>query len=260
MASVNENFLKLQAGYLFPEIGRRTREFQDSHPDVKIYKLGIGNTTEPLVPTVIEAMHKAVDDLSKRETYNGYGPEQGYQELREKISEVKYKQREVDILPEEVFVSDGAKPDCANILELFKVGKVGMQDPSYPVYVDSCVMDGWTGEAMKNSQYEGIIYMSCTEQNSFIPNPPEEKVDLMYLCFPNNPTGAVATKAELKKFVDYAIENEAVIVYDAAYEPFIRDKNIPHSIYEVSGAKECAIEINSFSKWAGFTGVRCGWT
>jgi LL-diaminopimelate aminotransferase len=259
MVKINENYNKLAAGYLFPEIAKRTKEFLEKNPGAEIKKLGIGNTTEALSEKVIEGLHLGVDNLSKNETYLGYGDEQGSTVLREKIAEF-YGIRGVKILADEVFVSDGAKPDSANIQSIFsKEAIVAVQDPAYPVYVDTNVIAGRTGQ-VKEGLYEGLVYMPCKEENNFFPSVPEKKVDLIYLCSPNNPTGAVAKKEQLKQFVDYAIENKAVIIFDAAYASFISDASLPKSIYEIEGAKKCAIEINSFSKSAGFTGVRLGWT
>jgi len=259
MAKINTNYDKLAAGYLFPEIAKRTKAFLEANPGAEVMKLGIGNTTEPLTKTTLEGLHKGVDKLSTVKDYSGYGDEQGNTALREAIAK-KYKEYNVEIDPLEVFVSDGAKPDSSNIQSIFsKDNIVAVQDPAYPVYVDTNVIAGRTGES-KDGQYAGLVYMSCTEENCFFPKPPTTKVDLIYLCSPNNPTGAVATKKQLKEFINYAKENKAVIIFDAAYSEFITDDSLPKSIYEIEGAKECAIEINSFSKSAGFTGVRLGWT
>ncbi|WP_136524172.1 LL-diaminopimelate aminotransferase [Geomonas ferrireducens] len=259
MAKINDNYLKLKAGYLFPEIGRRVRAFAAANPEAKVIRLGIGDVTRPLAPAVIKAFHEAVDDLATVENFAGYGPEQGYDWLINAIIEKSYKPLGVDLKTEEMFVSDGSKCDCANILDIFALDNVvAIGDPVYPVYNDTNVMIGRTGEADEKGYYKGIVYLPCTEENGFIPSLPTGKVDIIYLCFPNNPTGTVASKAELKKWVDYALANDAVIFYDAAYEAFITDPSIPHSIYEVEGAKKCAIEFRSFSKTAGFTGVRCG--
>lgn len=261
MAIINENFLKLQAGYLFPEISRRVRAFQAQNPDTRIISLGIGDTTQPLPPAIIGAMKKAVDDMAEPTTFKGYGPERGYDFLINAIIENDFKARGVDLDPDEVFISDGAKCDTANIQDIFGAGNiVAVTDPVYPVYVDTAVMAGRTGPANDNGQYEKIVYMPCTAENAFIPDLPTKPVDLIYLCFPNNPTGAVATKEVLKRWVDFAHNNNAVILFDAAYEAFISDPDIPHSIYEVDGAKQVAIEFRSFSKTAGFTGVRCAFT
>ena len=261
MIHVNENFLKLKAGYLFPEIGRRVSAFAEANPDAPIIKLGIGDVTEPLVPAVVEAMHKAVDEMATHQGLHGYGPEQGYAFLREAIAENDFKPRRANVAADEIFVSDGAKCDTGNMQEIFGVDNViAVTDPVYPVYVDTNVMAGRTGESDDSGRYGSIVYMPCTAENNFVPELPSESVDMIYLCYPNNPTGAVATKPQLKKWVDYAIKNKAVILYDAAYESFIRDDSIPHSIYEIEGARKVAIEFRSFSKTAGFTGVRCGFT
>ena len=259
MARINDSYLKLQAGYLFPEIGRRVKAFTDANADAQVIRLGIGDVTLPLAPTVLKAFHEGVDDMAKGETFHGYGPEQGYDWLSRIIIDKAYKPLGVDLKTSEVFISDGSKCDCANILDIFDLGnKVAICDPVYPVYNDTNVMVGRTGQADDKGYYEGIHYMPCTGANNFTPSIPNEKVDVIYLCYPNNPTGAVATKADLKKWVDYALANDAVILFDAAYEAFITEAEIPHSIYEVEGARECAIEFRSFSKTAGFTGVRCG--
>jgi LL-diaminopimelate aminotransferase len=259
MARINDSYLKLQAGYLFPEIGRRVKAFTDANTDAQVIRLGIGDVTLPLAPAVLKAFHEGVDDMAKGETFHGYGPEQGYDWLSQVIIDKAYKPLGVDLKTSEVFISDGSKCDCANILDIFDLGnKVAICDPVYPVYNDTNVMVGRTGQADDKGYYEGIHYMPCTGANNFTPSIPNEKVDVIYLCYPNNPTGAVATKADLKKWVDYALANDAVILFDAAYEAFITEAEIPHSIYEVEGARECAIEFRSFSKTAGFTGVRCG--
>ncbi len=262
MIKINENFLKLQAGYLFPEIGRRKRAFQQANPDAKIISMGIGDVTQPLAPAVIKAMKKAVDEMGRKETFKGYDDGGiGYEFLRKAISENDFKARGADIDIDEIIVSDGAKCDTGNIQEIFGLDNiVAVSDPVYPVYVDTNVMAGRTGRAAGQGRYEGIVYMPCTEENNFVPELPKEKVDLIYLCFPNNPTGAVATKEQLSKWVDYARQNKAIILFDAAYEEYISDPDIPHSIYEIEGAKETAIEFRSFSKTAGFTGVRCAFT
>jgi LL-diaminopimelate aminotransferase len=262
MARINENFLKLQAGYLFPEIGRRKRAFQDANPGAKIISMGIGDVTQPLAPAVIEAMRRAVDEMGRAETFRGYDDGGvGHEFLRQAISENDYKARGVEIDTDEIIVSDGAKCDTGNMQEIFGLDNVvAVSDPVYPVYVDTNVMAGRTGTAAGQGRYEGIVYMPCTEQNNFVPEPPGEKVDLIYLCFPNNPTGAVATKQQLSQWVEYAHRNKAIILFDAAYEAFISEPSVPHSIYEIDGAKEVAIEFRSFSKTAGFTGVRCAFT
>jgi LL-diaminopimelate aminotransferase len=259
MAKINDNYLKLKAGYLFPEIGRRVRAFAEANPTAKVIRLGIGDVTRPLAPAVITAFHAAVDDLATTDQFAGYGPEQGYDWLIDAIIEKSYKPLGVSLKTEEMFISDGSKCDCANILDIFALDNVvAIGDPVYPVYNDTNVMIGRTGDANEKGYYKGIVYLPCTEANHFIPALPTEKVDIIYLCFPNNPTGTVASRAELKKWVDYANAHDAVIFYDAAYEAFITDPAIPHSIYEIEGAKKCAIEFRSFSKTAGFTGVRCG--
>jgi LL-diaminopimelate aminotransferase len=262
MATVNENFLKLQAGYLFPEIGKRRRAFQQAHPEVKIISMGIGDVTQPLAPAVIDAMHKAVGEMGEKETFHGYDDDGiGYLFLREAISKNDFQARGVAIEPDEIFVSDGAKSDTANIQELFGLDSiVAVPDPVYPVYVDSNVMAGRTGPMAGQGIYQKIVYMPAVVKNKFVPDLPAEKADIIYLCFPNNPTGAVATKAQLQPWVDYARKKRAIILFDAAYEAFISDAEIPHSIYEIAGAKEVAIEFRSFSKTAGFTGVRCAFT
>ena len=261
MALINENYLKLQAGYLFPEIGRRVSEFIDANPDKKVIKMGIGDVTQPLVPSVIKAFHEGVDEMAKGETFKGYGPEQGYAFLREAIAKNSYQDNGIDISADEIFISDGSKCDTGNIQEIFGAeNKIAICDPVYPVYADTTVMAGKTGVCKENGYYDGIIYMPCTKENHFIPELPSEKPDLIFLCYPNNPTGTVATKEELKKWVDYAAENKAIILYDAAYEAFITEDGIPRSIYEIEGAKKVAIEFRSFSKTAGFTGTRCAYT
>jgi LL-diaminopimelate aminotransferase len=259
MAHINDNYLKLQAGYLFPEIGRRVREFSAANPAAEVIRLGIGDVTRPLAPAVLQAFHAAVDDLGTSENFAGYGPEQGYDWLSQVIIEKSYKPLGVNLKTSEMFISDGSKCDCANILDIFALDNVvAIGDPVYPVYNDTNVMIGRTGNADEKGYYKGIVYMPVTEANNFVPELPKEKVDIIYLCFPNNPTGTVATKAELKRWVDYANSNNAIILFDAAYEAFITTPGIPHSIYEIEGAKNCAIEFRSFSKTAGFTGVRCG--
>ena len=259
MARINDSYLKLQAGYLFPEIGRRVKEFTDANPKASVIRLGIGDVTLPLAPAVLKAFHDGVDDMARGESFHGYGPEQGYDWLSQGIIDKAYKPLGVDLKTSEVFISDGSKCDCANILDIFDLGnKVAICDPVYPVYNDTNVMVGRTGEADDKGYYAGIHYMPCTGANNFTPAIPSEKVDVIYLCYPNNPTGVVATRDDLKKWVDYALANDAVILFDAAYEAFITEADIPHSIYEIEGARECAIEFRSFSKTAGFTGVRCG--
>ena len=261
MVQVNENYLKLKAGYLFPEIAKRVKIYSQSNKSAEIIKLGIGDVTEPLPRACIEAMGKALDDMGTAKGFRGYGPEQGYSWLREKISEHDFISRGCQISPEEIFVSDGSKCDSSNILDILgKDNSIAVTDPVYPVYVDSNVMTGRTGDALENGTYQGLTYLAINEGNNFLPELPEKKVDILYLCFPNNPTGATINKAELKKWVDYALQNKSLILFDAAYEAFIQDNDIPHSIYEIEGAKDCAIEFRSFSKNAGFTGVRCAFT
>lgn len=261
MARVNENYLKLKAGYLFPEIGRRVKAFAQANPGARIIRLGIGDVTLPLVPAVIEAFHAGVEDLARAETFRGYGPEQGYDFLLEALAQKAYRPLGANVKPSEIFVSDGSKCDVANILDVFDLGNtVAICDPVYPVYNDTNVMVGRTGEADEKGYYRGIVYLPCREENGFLPALPEGRVDLVYLCFPNNPTGAVAPRAELARWVEYALAHEAVLLFDAAYEAFITEPGIPHSIYEIPGAERCAIEFRSFSKTAGFTGVRCGLT
>lgn len=261
MALINENYLKLQAGYLFPEIGRRVNEFIAANPDKKVIKMGIGDVTQPLVPSVIKAFHEGVDEMAKGETFKGYGPEQGYAFLREAIAKNSYQATGVNISANEIFISDGSKCDTGNIQEIFgSDNKIAICDPVYPVYADTTVMSGKTGTCQANGYYDGIIYMPCTAENGFTPELPTETPDLIFLCYPNNPTGTVASKEELKKWVDYATENNAIILYDAAYEAFITNDEIPRSIYEIEGAKKVAIEFRSFSKTAGFTGTRLAFT
>ncbi|MBI9016472.1 MAG: LL-diaminopimelate aminotransferase [Phycisphaerae bacterium] len=261
MIKINENYLKLKAGYLFPEIGRRTAAFKKANPDANIIRLGIGDVTMPLPPAIIEGFHAGVDEMADAGTFKGYGPEQGYEFLAKAIIDNDYTTRGVQLDTSEVFISDGSKCDTGNIQEIFGIDNViAVTDPVYPVYVDTNVMAGRTGQANDKGQYEGLVYLPCTPENNFSPAPPTEPVDLIYLCYPNNPTGAVASKADLKKWVDYAIANKAIILFDAAYEAFISDPEIPHSIFEIEGARQCAIEFRSFSKTAGFTGTRCAFT
>ena len=263
MAHLNEHYLKLKAGYLFPEIARRVRQFSEEDPEQgkSLVRCGIGDVTEALPPAVIEAMHRAIDELASRETFRGYGPEQGYEFLRHAIAENEYRKRSIDIAEDEIFVSDGSKCDCGNILDIFShQNRIAVVDPVYPVYVDTNVMVGHTGPADPSGAYEGLVYLPCTKNNGFVPEIPSERVDLVYLCFPNNPTGSVATRGQLECWVNYALSAGAIIFYDAAYEAYITDPEIPHSIYEIPGALECAIEFRSFSKNGGFTGVRCGFT
>ena len=253
MIRINDNYLNLQDSYLFSTIAKKVAEFSKNNPDKRIIKLGIGDVTRPIVPKVIEAMHKAVDEMGNPETFKGYGPEQGYEFLREKIVKYDFESRGVNIDPEEIFVSDGAKSDCGNIGDILDIGnKVAITDPVYPVYLDTNVMAGRSGTYNKETgMYENIVYIPVTSKNNFIPECPKEKVDMIYLCLPNNPTGTTLTKEELKKWVDYAKENNSIILFDAAYEKFIHNDKLPHSIYEVEGAKEVAIEFRSFSKQQG---------
>ena len=261
MAQINDNYLKLQAGYLFPEIGRRVRTFCEANPDADVIKMGIGDVTQPLVPAIIKAMHDGVDEMANKDTFRGYGPEQGYDFLREAIAKNDFADRGIDISADEIFVSDGSKCDSGNILDIFgSDNKIAVLDPVYPVYVDTNVMAGHTGPADENGRYGGLIYMPVTADSNFEPEFPAENVDLIYLCYPNNPTGVVATKEILTKWVDYAKKNGSIILYDAAYEAFISDDSVPRSIFEIEGARDCAIEFRSFSKTAGFTGVRCALT
>ncbi|MGZ5021802.1 MAG: LL-diaminopimelate aminotransferase [Chthoniobacterales bacterium] len=263
MAFLNENYLKLQAGYLFPEISRRVKGFLDRDPGAAkdLIRCGIGDVTEPLPRAVVDAMHRAVEELAHRETFRGYPPYEGYEFLRAAIAQNDFRARGIEIADDEIFVSDGSKCDCGFILDILgHQNRVAITDPVYPVYVDTNVMAGHTGAATKDGRYEGILYLPCTEQNNFVPEPPDEHADLVYLCFPNNPTGAVAAREQLERWVAYARENKALLLYDAAYESYIRDPKIPHSIFEIPGAHDCAVEFRSFSKNGGFTGVRCGFT
>ncbi len=261
MVHINQNYLKLKAGYLFPEIGRRVTAFAQANPTAKIIRLGIGDVTEPLPSAITKAMHSAVDDMASRETFKGYGPEQGYAFLREPIAQNDFQARGIDVSADEIFISDGSKCDTGNILDIFGDGnRIAISDPVYPVYVDTNVMAGRTGPADESGRYEGLVYLPGNEANNFVPDLPSEPVDLIYLCYPNNPTGTVATRETLKAWVDYAKANNSLILFDAAYEAFISDPSIPHSIFEIEGAKDVAIEFRSFSKNIGFTGVRCAFT
>lgn len=261
MAHINENYLKLPGSYLFAEIGRRVENFKKEHPDANVIRLGIGDVTKPLSQAVIEGLHKSVDEMANETTFRGYGPEQGYSFLIRKIIEFDYLPLGVKLEEDEVFVSDGSKSDTGNIQELFGLDNViAVTDPVYPVYVDSNVMAGRTGELDEQGKWSKIVYLPCHAENNFVPELPKSRVDLIYLCFPNNPTGTTLSREELKKWVDYAKANKAIILYDAAYEAYIQEKDIPHSIYEIEGAKEVAIEFRSFSKKAGFTGTRCAFT
>lgn len=261
MATINENYLKLKAGYLFPEIARRVNVFAEANPDAKIIRLGIGDVTEPLPEACRAAMMKAVEEMGDRATFKGYGPEQGYVWLREKIAASDFQARGCLVEADEIFISDGSKCDTGNILDIFgDDNAIAVTDPVYPVYVDTNVMAGHTGAANDKGEFEGFVYLPITAQNNFTAEIPSQKVDLIYLCFPNNPTGAIATKEHLKAWVDYANANGSIIFFDAAYEAFITESDIPHSIYEIEGARDCAIEFRSFSKTAGFTGTRCAFT
>ena len=261
MATINDNYLKLPGSYLFAEIARRVAAYKEANPDADIIRLGIGDVTQPLPQVCIEAMHKAVDDQAKAETFHGYGPEQGYSFLTEAIIKNNYTDRGIEIAPDEIFVSDGSKSDCGNIQEIFgTTNKVAITDPVYPVYLDTNVMAGRTGTLQEDGHFEGVVYLPCTAENNFAPSLPTEKVDMIYLCCPNNPTGTTLSRAELTKWVNYAKENDAVILFDAAYAAYITEDDVPRSIYEIPGAKDVAIEFRSFSKTAGFTGTRCGYT
>ena len=260
MVKINENYLSLKGGYLFSEIARRVAAFKAENPDAEIMRLGIGDVSLPLAPAVCKAMKKACDEMGKKEEFRGYGPEPGYEFLRRAIADNDYRSRGIEIDIDEIFVSDGAKSDCGNIGDIFSVDNtVAVCDPVYTVYVDTNVMSGRAGE-YSNGHYSKLVYLPCTEENGFVAEPPVEHADIVYLCFPNNPTGAMATKKQLEKWVEYAKATGAVLLYDAAYEAFITDPDLPHSIYEIEGARECAIEFRSFSKTAGFTGTRCAFT
>ena len=263
MAFLNDNYLKLKAGYLFPEIGRRVKAFTDANPEAakRLIRCGIGDVTEALPDAVVKAMHKAVDEMASRATFKGYGPEQGYDWLRAAIAQNEFRAKGLDVADDEIFVSDGSKCDCGNILDILgSKNKIGVSDPVYPVSVDTNVMAGHTGDADASGAYAGLVYLPCTEANNFIPEPPKEHVDVIYLCSPNNPTGAAASRAHLQSWVTYALAHNAIILFDAAYEAYITEPGIPHSIYEIPGARECAIEFRSFSKHGGFTGTRCAYT
>lgn len=261
MALVNEHFLKLPGNYLFADIAKKVNAFKVSHPQARVISLGIGDVTQPLCPAVISAMHKAVDEMGVKATFRGYGPEEGYQFLREAIVKNDFLPRGVNIEPSEVFVNDGAKSDTGNIQELVRWdNSVGVSDPIYPVYIDSNVMAGRAGDRNSDGSWSNVTYMPCTADNNFVPQIPDKRIDIIYLCYPNNPTGTTITEEELRKWVNYALKNDTLIFYDAAYEAYIQDPTIPHSIYEIKGARKVAIEFHSFSKTAGFTGVRCGYT
>lgn len=262
MVKINENFLKMEDSYLFSTVANKVAKYQQDNPDKNIIKLGIGDVTKPIANKIIEQMKKAVDELGKSNTFRGYGPEQGYEFLRKAIVKYDYERRGIQILPDEVFISDGSKCDCGNIVDLFDINnKIAITDPVYPVYLDTNIISGRTGKYnTETGRYDGVIYIPCTYENDFIPELPQEIPDIIYLCFPNNPTGTVISKEELARWVKYAKENNSIILYDAAYEAFITEENIPHTIYEIEGAKEVAIEFKSFSKTAGFTGIRCAYT
>jgi LL-diaminopimelate aminotransferase len=263
MAQLNDHYLKLKAGYLFPEIARRVKTFCDANPEAakRLIRCGIGDVTEPLPPAAIAALHRAVDEMGARETFKGYGPEQGYEWLRAAIAKNDFRDRGSEVADDEIFVSDGTKCDTGNILDILGAkNKIAISDPVYPVYVDTNVMAGHTGEASESGAYAKLVYLPCRPANGFVPAPPRRHVDVIYLCSPNNPTGAVATRPQLEAWVKYALEHKAVILFDAAYEAYIGDPELPHSIYEIAGARECAIEFRSFSKNGGFTGVRCAYT
>ena len=263
MAYLNDHYLKLKAGYLFPEIARRVRAFCEQSADAaeRLIRCGIGDVTEPLPAAAIQAMHLAVDEMARRETFRGYGPEQGYEFLRHAIAQNDYRDHGADIADDEIFVSDGSKCDTGNILDVLgQQNRIAISDPVYPVYVDTNVMAGHTGEADESGAYAGIVYLPCTPTNGFFPEPPKQPVDVIYLCSPNNPTGAAATRAQLENWVNYALTHKSIILFDAAYEAYISSPAIPHSIYEIPGARDCAIEFRSCSKNGGFTGVRCAFT
>jgi LL-diaminopimelate aminotransferase len=258
---INENYLLLKSNYIFAEIAQRIENYQTKHPQANIIKMGIGDVTKPLANAIIREFHNAVNEMSVNDTFHGYGPEQGYEFLINEIIKNDYKPRGIQLNESEVFISDGAKCDTGNIQEIFSLdNKVAVTDPVYPVYVDSNVMAGRTGPMSDDGRYQNLIYLPCTEENEFIPKLPSSNVDLIYLCYPNNPTGTTLNKEQLREWVDYAIDNKSIILFDAAYEAYIQEKNIPHSIYEINGAKEVAVEFRSFSKNAGFTGTRCAYT
>ena len=260
MAHINDNYRKLPGSYLFSEIARRVSTFQAAHPDANIIRLGIGDVTQPLPQVSVDAIKRAADELSHAETFRGYGPEQGYEFLREAIAAHNYKRRGLDVNADEIFISDGSKCDCGNIQEIFSLdSRIAIADPVYPVYLDTNVMAGRTGSLMSDGHFEGVVYLPCTADNNFSPSLPNEHVDLIYLCSPNNPTGTTLSKDALKNWIDYARANDAIILYDSAYAAYITEPDVPHSIYEIEGARDCAIEFRSFSKTAGFTGTRCGY-
>lgn len=260
MALVNENFLKLPGSYLFSDIAKKVNTFKITHPKQDVIRLGIGDVTQPLPEAVISAMHKAVEELAVKDTFRGYGPEQGYNFLIETIIKNDYASRGINLEPSEVFINDGAKSDTGNIGDILRQdNSVGITDPVYPVYIDSNVMAGRAGDLV-DGKWSNLVYIPCLSENNFIPQIPDRRIDMLYLCYPNNPTGTTLSKEELKKWVNYALENDTLILYDAAYEAYIQEADVPHSIYEIKGAKKVAIEFRSFSKTAGFTGVRCGYT
>ncbi len=261
MVLINESFLKLPESYLFSEIGTRIKRFKKSHPEAEVIRLGIGDVTRPLAPSVIRALHEAVDEMSGVDTFRGYGPEQGYEFLREAVVANDFHVRGIRLDADEVFINDGAKSDLGNFTDLLgRENRVAVTDPVYPVYVDTNVMGGRAGELSDDGRWSNMLYLPCTAENGFVPELPSVRPDVIYLCFPNNPTGTTLTFEQLKRWVDYALEHDVLILFDAAYEAFIRDRNIPHSIYEIEGAKNVAVEFRSFSKTAGFTGLRCGYT
>lgn len=261
MFKVNDNFLKLPGSYLFSDIAKRIANFSAQNPDKQIIRMGIGDVTRPICPAVVKAMHEAAEDQSRAESFHGYGPEQGYDFLRDVIARIDYNERGIDIKPDEVFVSDGAKSDTGNFGDILSLGdKIALTDPVYPVYIDTNVMAGRAGTLNPDGRWSNIEYLPCTAENGFIPELPKQAPDVIYLCYPNNPTGTTLTRAQLKKWVDYALANGVLILFDAAYEAYITEEDVPHSIYEIEGAKRCAVEFRSFSKTAGFTGLRCGYT
>lgn len=261
MTHINEDFLKLPGAYLFSEIAKKVSAFKAEHPEVDVISLGIGDVTQPLIPAVTEALHRAVDEMANRDTFRGYGPERGYDFLRRAIVENDFHARGIDMSEDEVFVNDGAKSDTGNFQELLgRDVRIAVTDPIYPVYIDSNVMGGRTGELMADGHWSNVVYMPCSAENGFTPELPKEPVDVIYLCYPNNPTGTTLPREELRRWVDYAQEHDALIFYDAAYEAYIQNEDIPHSIYEIEGARRVAVEFHSFSKTAGFTGIRCGYT
>ncbi|MCR4770323.1 MAG: LL-diaminopimelate aminotransferase [Bacteroidaceae bacterium] len=261
MSQINEHFLKLPGAYLFAEIAQRVKAYKTKNPEADVISLGIGDVTQPLIPAVIEALHNATDEMANASTFKGYGPERGYEFLRNAIVENDFRTRGINIDPDEVFINDGAKSDTGNFQELLSVNtRIAVTDPIYPVYIDSNIIGGRTGLLGKDGRWSNVVYMPCTAENNFVPEIPQEHVDVIYLCYPNNPTGTTLTYNELLKWVDYALENDAIILYDAAYEAYIQNKDIPHSIYEIENARKVAVEFHSFSKTAGFTGIRCGYT